>query len=191
MPSMKPIKLLLTALLVIASTSAPALESDTREKVEIKADKSKADLPNGTIVYSGRVRISQGTLLINADELRVEATDNKDVKVLVATGTPATYQQMMENGKLAEAEAGEIRYSLQDRILTLSHNAEMRQSGSLVKGDTIQYDLDQQKLLAESSGDEQITTIFLPADADLKPEPEPKPEPEQAPVEPKQGEQQP
>ncbi|WP_028111475.1 lipopolysaccharide transport periplasmic protein LptA [Ferrimonas kyonanensis] len=188
---MKPIKLLLTALLVVASTSALALDSDTREKVEIKADKSNADLPNGTIVYSGRVRISQGTLLINADELRVEATDNKDVKVLVATGTPATYQQMMENGKLAEAEAGEIRYSLQDRILTLSHNAEMRQSGSLVKGDTIQYDLNQQKLLAESSGDEQITTIFLPADADLKPDPKPEPAPQQQPTDPKQGEQQP
>ncbi|USD37245.1 lipopolysaccharide transport periplasmic protein LptA [Ferrimonas sp. SCSIO 43195] len=188
---MKPIKLLLTALLVVASTSSLALDSDTREKVEIKADKSNADLPNGTIVYSGRVRISQGTLLINADELRVEATDNKDVKVLVATGTPATYQQMMENGKLAEAEAGEIRYSLQDRILTLSHNAEMRQSGSLVKGDTIQYDLNQQKLLAESSGDEQITTIFLPADADLKPDPKPEPSPQQQPTDPKQGEQQP
>ncbi len=174
MPSMKPIKLLLAAMMLLGSTGAAALDSDIHEKVEVKADNSRADLPNGMLIYSGRVRITQGTLLINADELRAEATDNKVVTTLIASGTPATYQQMMENGKLAQAEAAEIRYDIQKRILTLKGKAEMRQSGSLVQGDTIQYDLEKQMLVAEGNKDEQITTIFQPAETDLKSLAEPK-----------------
>ncbi|WP_169306962.1 lipopolysaccharide transport periplasmic protein LptA [Ferrimonas sediminicola] len=171
---MKPVKLLLAALMLLGSTGAAALDSDTLQKVEVKADNSRADLPNGMVIYSGRVRITQGTLLINADELRAEATDDKVVTTLIASGSPATYQQMLENGKLAEAQANEIRYDIQKRILTLKGKAEMRQSGSLVQGDSIQYDLEKQMLVAEGSEDEQITTIFQPAEADLKSLTEPK-----------------
>ena len=59
--------------------------------------------------------------------------------------------------------ANEIRYEVSSRILTLTGKAEINQSGSLVKSEKIQYDLEKQKLNAEGGKDtERVTTIFTP-----------------------------
>ncbi|WP_169308317.1 lipopolysaccharide transport periplasmic protein LptA [Ferrimonas aestuarii] len=165
---MKPVKHLLTSLLLATSLGVSALDSDINQPVDVKSDHSNADIQKGVLVYSGRVRISQGTMLIKADELQAKTNDKKVLKVLIATGNPATYEQMMENGKLAKAEANEIRYDVAQRTLTLSGGAQMSQAGSLVTGDIIRYDLDKQQLDAQGTKDQQITTTFQPAAAEKK-----------------------
>jgi len=73
------------------------------------------------------------------------------------------WSQVLDGDKPIEAMANEIRYDVATRVLTLTGNAEINQSGSVVKSAKIQYDLAQQKLNAEGGKDTQrVSTVFIP-----------------------------
>ncbi|MBW3165801.1 lipopolysaccharide transport periplasmic protein LptA [Ferrimonas balearica] len=177
----KFLALLMTGALL--SAPALALDDDYRQPIKVTSDNSSADIQSYTLIYSGNVRIVQGSMEIKADELKVISSAEKGNEVMIATGKPATYTQMMENGLPAEAQAKEIRYEVRTRQLTLSGDAQLSQAGSLMRGNTISYNVEKQQLIAEGKEDEQITTIFLPADlgTENQSETEPKPEPEAEP----------
>jgi lipopolysaccharide export system protein LptA len=70
---------------------------------------------------------------------------------------------MLEGDKPIKAMANEIRYDFASRILTLTGDAEINQSGSLVRSAVIQYDLAKQQLNASSGNEnERVSTIFTP-----------------------------
>ncbi|WP_028115740.1 lipopolysaccharide transport periplasmic protein LptA [Ferrimonas senticii] len=164
-------------LLALAMTTAigHAAEDDFRQPVSVTADRSEGDLQSRTLSYLDNVVVVQGTLKIHADKLTLQSNEAQTEQIFVATGNPATYEQMMDNGLMAEAEASEIRYSVAKRELILTGEAELRQDGSLVKGDRISYNALEQKLTAKGSKQEQITTIFLPKTEDEAPKTEPTP----------------
>ncbi len=148
---------------LLLSSTAVATSNDFSQPLTITADHSNGDLQTRTLTYSSNVVIRQGSLQINADKLALQAgADGQNQQVFIATGRPATYQQMMDNGLLAEAKANEIRYHMNSRELVLKGNAELSQAGSVVKGDTITYNAEKQQLNARGNANQQITTIFLP-----------------------------
>ncbi|QIZ77890.1 lipopolysaccharide transport periplasmic protein LptA [Ferrimonas lipolytica] len=159
---MKLSKPLLIALALLAPQTQ-ALQADFLQAVSVTADRSEGDLQSRTLSYIDNVVVTQGTLRIEADKLTLIATEDKSEQIFVATGNPATYEQVQENGMKAEANALEIRYSVSNRELILIGEAQMSQEGSVVKGSRISYNAEQQKLSAEGSDESQITTIFMPA----------------------------
>ncbi|MBY5993100.1 lipopolysaccharide transport periplasmic protein LptA [Ferrimonas balearica] len=170
---MKCLKILMLALSgALLATPGWALEDDYRQPIKVTSDTSSADINNYTLIYSGNVRIVQGSLEIQAEELKVVSSAEQGNEVMIATGDPATYTQMMDNGLPAEAKAQEIRYEVRTRQITLSGDAELSQAGSLMRGNTISYNVEKQQLIAEGKEDEQITTIFLPADLENEETPE-------------------
>lgn len=159
---MKLNNLILAGLLTMVSLQSAANETDLQQEVKISAASQEADIKNNQIIFNGPVEVTQGSIKILADELRAFTKENSSGKILVATGKPATYTQVMENGRPASASANEIRYELSTRTLTLIGNATLKQEGSQVTGNQIRYNIEQQQLIAESTGSDRVITIIQP-----------------------------
>ncbi|PKG56293.1 lipopolysaccharide transport periplasmic protein LptA [Shewanella sp. Choline-02u-19] len=155
---------ILAGLLCLLSISSYAQVDDLKQEVKIAAASQEADIKNNQVIFFGPVEVTQGSIKMKADELRVFSKEASSGKILVATGNPATYTQMMEDGRPAMASAKEIRYELATRTLTLLGNATLEQEGSQVTGNRIKYNIGLQKLVAESTGkgNDRVITIIQP-----------------------------
>ena len=60
-------------------------------------------------------------------------------------------------------QANEIKYQPDINLITVSGNAQVKQAGSQVTGETITYNTLSEKLEAQSSDNETVTTILQPA----------------------------
>ncbi|MFT5234989.1 MAG: lipopolysaccharide export system protein LptA [Shewanella sp.] len=178
---MKQNTVIITALLCLISFSSLAKTDDLKQEVKISAASQEADIKNNQIIFNGPVEVTQGSVKINADKLRAYSKEGTGGRILVATGNPATYSQIMEDGRPANASAQEIIYELSKRTLILKGNATLEQDGSQVTGDQIRYNIAKQQLIAESSGNDRVITIIQPENyqEETKPEIQPKAQIEQ------------
>ncbi|AQS40275.1 lipopolysaccharide transport periplasmic protein LptA [Shewanella psychrophila] len=154
--------LIIAALLCITSFSGVTKQDDLMQEVKISASSQEADIKNNQMIFHGPVEVTQGSIKILADELRASSKEDGGGKTLVAIGEPATYTQIMEDGRPASASAKEIRYELSSRTLTLVGNAMLEQDGSRVTGNMIRYNIAEQQLIAESTGKDRVITIIQP-----------------------------
>ena len=154
--------LIIAALLCITSFSGMTKQDDLMQEVKISAASQEADIKNNQMIFHGPVEVTQGSIKILADELRATSKEDGGGKILIAIGNPATYSQIMEDGRPASASAKEIRYELSSRTLTLVGNAMLEQDGSRVTGNMIRYNIAKQQLIAESIGNERVITIIQP-----------------------------
>ena len=159
---MKLNNLILASMLTLISFSSAAKVNDLMQEVKISAASQEADIKNNQIIFNGPVEVTQGSIKIKADELRAFSKENSTGRILVATGNPATYSQVMADGRPASASAKEIRYELSTRTLTLIGDATLEQEGSQVTGNQIRYNIEQQQLIAESTGNDRVITIIQP-----------------------------
>ncbi|MBD1389889.1 lipopolysaccharide transport periplasmic protein LptA [Neiella sp. HB171785] len=151
-------------LMLLCSSASSAIERDFAEKVEISANQNAFDIKANVLKYTGDVKVAQGTMQIFADNLTILNANQEGQQVLVADGAPVRYSQVLDNGKVMDAQADKMRYELNSRILLLTGNAQVMQEDSLVKGDRIRYNLDKQLLEADGNadGNKRVTTIFIP-----------------------------
>ncbi|AZG74689.1 lipopolysaccharide transport periplasmic protein LptA [Shewanella livingstonensis] len=156
--------MLLSSILCILSLPAAAKQGDLKQELKIASVSQSADIKNNQIVFNGPVTIVQGTININADELRAFTPENSTSKRLIATGSPATFSQELDDGQIGTASADEISYDLATTTLTLTGNAKLDQSGSQVTGNRIKYNINAQELIAESTGKgpDRVITIIQP-----------------------------
>ncbi|EKP0261041.1 lipopolysaccharide transport periplasmic protein LptA [Aeromonas sobria] len=158
---MKNANLALAALLLCGAVTAK--ESDFAEKVYVDAVKQVAEMQDNRITFEQNVIITQGTIKIHADKVVVTRSGEKGAEVMTAYGKPATFFQIMDNGKPVNAHGNSIRYELKNRLVTITGNGQLKQEDSLVTGDLIRYDIDKQKMTAESKNPTQrVRTEFLP-----------------------------
>ena len=163
----KPLIPLATSLLLaLASSGVVASEADFNKPIKVDSKSQFVDGKNKTSLFKDDVRISQGSLVINADEVEVIATDGEGREVFVARGNPASYSQQLEDGTPVSAKANEIRYEVVNRTIALTGKAELKQDTSMVQGDNITFDMITEQLLAtggdDTDGDGRVTTVFTP-----------------------------
>ncbi|PTC00464.1 lipopolysaccharide transport periplasmic protein LptA [Thalassospira xiamenensis] len=154
----------LVLLLAMPQAALAQGQDDFSKPIKINADDESFDIKRNLAIFTNNVVISQGTLLIKADKLIAERDRERQVEMFVATGTPATYQQQLDDGSLIEAQANEIKYDQINQVLTLTGSAEVNQNNSLVRGGVLRYDFVSQTLTSErgEANDEQVETIILP-----------------------------
>ncbi len=159
--------LLLCSLLIGISSPVSAAKNDLTQEITIKSKRQSADLKNKIASYLDDVSISQGSISIVADIVQVysnldENTQEKSDTYL-AKGEPAIFKQALEDGSLISLQANEIKYQPDLHIITVSGNAQVKQAGSKVTGETITYNTLSEKLEAISKHDDSVTTILQPA----------------------------
>jgi lipopolysaccharide export system protein LptA len=144
--------LALTAFLF--SSFAMALPGDKFETIRGRAANLTIDNKTGIATYSGSVSIQQGSLNIVADRLMVHRNAQGDVEKMVATGSPARFQQQPDPEKgIITASAKSITYIPANENLLLVEEASVEQDGSIMSGSKINYDL--AKEILKASGDTQ------------------------------------
>ena len=66
------------------------------QEIKISSSRQAADLKNKIFSYIDNVIISQGSLTINAELVQVITQNESDNKVYIAKGSPATFEQTLE-----------------------------------------------------------------------------------------------
>lgn len=159
--------LLIGSLLYGLTTPVIAAKKDLTQEITIKSKRQSADLKNKIASYLDDVSISQGTISIVADIVQVYSGIDSNTKeksdTYLAKGQPAIFKQALEDGSLITLQANEIKYQPDLHIITVSGNAQVKQAGSKVTGETITYNTLSEKLEAISRNDDSVTTILQPA----------------------------
>lgn len=145
----KSLKLLLSWILLLGSSSmVMALDTDRQQPLKIVADTAVIDEKDGTATYTGNVVLTQGTLRIAADSLRIK-TDAGKVDVVKAVGDPALFSQVPEaNQAEVIAKAQKIDYMVRKQKLLLKRKASIVQGENIFRGEEIVYEIQSQRLQA-------------------------------------------
>ena len=159
---MKPLHLSLFALM-LATYNAHALKTDTQQPVYINSDSQQLDMRSNQVIFQGDVSLKQGSININADKIVVTRDPaSNTIKKIEAFGQPATFSQLMDDGKTLNGSAKELDYNIDNDQLTMKGQAELAQDNNVIKGSSIVYQIAQQKLMADSSKNERVTTVLQP-----------------------------
>ena len=159
---MKPLRLSLLAL-VLAAPQALALKSDTQQPVYINSDTQQVDMQSNQVTFKGNVSLKQGSINIDADRVVVTRDPKTEsIKQIQAFGKPATFSQLMDDGKTLSGQANELDYRISTDELTMKGQAQLKQDGNTIQSSSIRYQIGRQKLVAASSENERVTTILQP-----------------------------
>ncbi len=160
---MKPLILSILALIFIAPT-ALALETDTAQPVYIDSDSQQLDMKSNKVTFVGNVSLKQGSINITADTLSVTRDEQgQEIKMIQATGKPAKFSQLLDDGRTIKGQANDLQYLLSSDQLTMTGKAQLAQDGNLIQGSSIKYQIAQQKLMADGSEQERVTTVLQPS----------------------------
>ena len=147
-------------------SSAHGAKEDLEQEITIKSQRQSADLKNKIASYLDNVSIQQGSISITADIVKVFSSIDKNTgektDTYLAKGNPAVFQQKLEDGSLIKLQADEITYIPNANMITISGNALVKQAGSEVRGNEITYNTLSEKLEAQGSENQSVTTVLQP-----------------------------
>ncbi|MCU0736246.1 MAG: lipopolysaccharide transport periplasmic protein LptA [Methylotetracoccus sp.] len=127
-------------LAAVLSVSTRALDSDSREPIYIEADRATYDENTGETVYIGNVQATQGSLVVNSDQMTVYQKDGVTQKV-VATGKPVRLKQTPEGGgDDMTGTSARAEYFPEEGLLILLDKAVVIQGKITTESDRIEYD---------------------------------------------------
>jgi lipopolysaccharide export system protein LptA len=155
---------LLLALFLLPPAAAQALEGDTEQAIYIVADEVVRDEKSGLTVYRGNVRMNQGSMRIEADQITSHKIKIEGDKI-VAEGNPAHMSQQQEpDSPMMHAWGGVIEYYRTEERILLREDAQLEQDGSTVRGDRIDYLINEQvvKAAADGSSDNRRVEVVIP-----------------------------
>ena len=147
-------KILVLIALLASYPYSYAEKADRDKPIEIEADTMTVDDAKSTSIYTGDVILTQGTLLIRADELIVRQ-DKQGFQHSTSLGSPTTFMQKMEgSSEYIQGKALRIEYDGHMDKIHLYKNAEVKRGKDIVVGDYITYDANAEIAQAMSSNKE-------------------------------------
>jgi lipopolysaccharide transport protein LptA len=125
--------------------------------ISIEADEGRA---NNTEGEDGFWKFS-GNVIINVDNGYIEC-DSADLRFVdyqlknaTVTGSPATFElKRAGSDAVTSAEAGRFSYDVPAGIIEFSDNATINESGNQISSNFLVYNIREQRIDADSSGDE-------------------------------------
>lgn len=125
--------------LLLASAPAFALQSDSKQPIQIEADQGSLDQAKQVTHFSGNVIIKQGTLNLRAANVRVSRND-KGEQFMAADGSPVKFSQTLDDNQgVVNGQANNAEYSSATGIVKLTGNAKVQRGGDVATGNAISY----------------------------------------------------
>ena len=147
---------LLILLMAFVTSLVLALPEDKKQPIEIEAQSVVVDETTGFSEFSGNAEVRQGSLLLLAELIQVQ-TNNDEVVSMIAKGSlekPAKYVQSQENqSRFIEASATLITYDVNAGMIFLVGNARLVQGFDSFSGNTLNYDINNDKVVVKGSED--------------------------------------
>lgn len=138
-----------------------ALSSDRDQPMMIEADRVELDDATGISVYTGNVKVTQGTLILTGDRMTVQ-NKGGDVDKVLMDGSPATYKQRPDGKEHdVHAKSKHMEYFTNPERVILTEQAEVDQAGDVLRSERIVYDVvkDQVNAGTDQPNDRVIITI--------------------------------
>lgn len=142
---------LLALLMLALAPPALALKSDRQQLLNVDADKLDAGLGDNRAVLEGNVRITQGTLVIEAAAATLTQGEQQETRRVLLTGTPVTLEQDLDDGGRLKARANRVDYDVAGETIVLTGAANVSQPRGDLSGEKIVYNTVTGKLNATSS----------------------------------------
>lgn len=152
------------SLFFIFTPSAMALKDDVEKPVYISADSVLFNKSKGFAIYEGHVSIVQGSLEIKAAKIEIRAPKN-EISQIKATGSPVSFKQKMDDGKLAKGKANRVIYLVREKRIYLDGNAVISQNNDKFSSNHIEYSIRNGELKAgnkKAPGKSRVKAIFYP-----------------------------
>lgn len=135
---------------------ALALPGDKTQPIHVKAQTVTLDEQQGISVYTGNASVIQGSLTLSAEKIKI-FNNQKEVTKVLAKGNKerrAHYKQNQPNQpRFIEATAENITYLINKEMVHLKGNAHLVQGFDSFSGGTLDYDIKNDKVIAEKSKD--------------------------------------
>lgn len=127
-------------LALAALAPAYAERADRDKPLNIEADRMMADDAKQTVVFEGRVVLTQGTFVLRAEKLTVRQ-DADGFQFGVAVGSPATFREKRDGAEeWIDGEALRIEYNGKAQLVELFDKARVTRDKDEVRGNYISYD---------------------------------------------------
>ena len=130
----------LCSLLLLAWSGPLCAENADREKpLHLESDRVFIDDVKQTSVFEGKVQLTQGTMLIQAEKI-VLTQDKQGYKHCTATGKPASFRQKHEGtDEYMEGYGERIEYDTRAETVDFFVQARVKREQDDVQGDHISY----------------------------------------------------
>tara|TARA_B110000261_G_scaffold104122_1_gene117003 strand:- start:40 stop:579 length:540 start_codon:yes stop_codon:yes gene_type:complete len=148
-------------ILLLISSVALSEEADRDKDIEIESDMMTVDDAKSISIYKGDVIMTQGTLIIKANELTVRE-DSQGFQHSTAIGKPTTFKQKRDGlDEYIEGSAERIEYDGHMDKVHLYSKASVKRGNDTVFGDYIMYDTNAEfaQALSGSTKDEDGNTV--------------------------------
>jgi lipopolysaccharide export system protein LptA len=151
--------LLVVLLPLLAAPALEAKKSDRDQPMGVRSDRQSGGLgDDDSIVMSGNVEITQGTLQVNAATATVERRGG-DVQRIVLEGMPVRIRQQNDRGEVVDAQAARVTYAPDSEIMLLAGGARVAQTRGDLQAETIRYNLDTGNIDSGGDGNRVQMTI--------------------------------
>lgn len=145
-----------------AAMDAHALREDRNQPIRISANAVTVDQKTGVTRYQGDVVIQQGSLHIAADRVVIRQGKG-EIESLSAFGNPVTFRQRPDGeAQEIKGSAARLQYSAGDQILHLYDDVALQRGDDVLHSATLHYDLDNDRLQAESDPNTRVYTVIQP-----------------------------
>ncbi len=138
--------------LAFLHSDAIANPDDQKKAINVQADTSQYDERAGTQTLSGNVEITQGSMSIKADSIKIELKDGALFRIS-GKGKPIKFQQLTQTNELMRGQSNQISYDTQTAQITFEGDAEFERPGQKFSGHTIEYNM--LKLTFKAAGNKQ------------------------------------
>ena len=130
-----------TCFALLFSSASLALKTDRDQPADIDADDVEIDFKTGKRIFTGNVRVIQGTLRIKADKIVAQYKDG-ELYDATAYGSPAKFRQRPDDKPDdVEGEGKTIYVHGKNNTITLIKNASLKQGFDTARGQEIFYNM--------------------------------------------------
>ena len=160
--------MLLSSAAAAAEPSADSPTSVNEDQIQIVADKLMTHQAEKFAEFSGNVRASQGSFVINADRLRIYYQTASDLTAERAAAQE-TIQQIIATGNVKlstdkfTAETDRAEYDLETQVLVLTGESSALESNrNRITGSKIVVDRKTGQMSVHSDSSERVKAVFYP-----------------------------
>lgn len=159
---MKITKLLTLVFLVLPSTLL-ALSTDRNQPIEVEADSLEIRDTENMSIYSGNVRLNQGSMALRSERLVIYFNDQNELTLMELTGSPATFRQLNNQQQEMIGQADRLEYRELESTLILLGNARLSHKGDTIESNRISINTDTESIQAGSSdADDRVKMLIQP-----------------------------
>jgi lipopolysaccharide export system protein LptA len=151
--------------LMLSTQAIPTLayskSEDNQQPIHVEADSLEVRDSDNISIYTGNVKLTQGSLEIHSDRLTLYFDDNKILTLMQMTGSPATFRQLNDSNLEITGEALEMKYSESESTLLLLEKAKLTQGADIIESNKINLNIDSNSIEAGSVEPENRVRMLI------------------------------